>query len=79
MSGELITLGFKPALASHKERMERPENLHMAEVALKELTGAAYRIRCIILEQPAGSPSAPGGHLVQAALNAGARRLSPDS
>jgi hypothetical protein len=76
VAGEIITFGFKPGLVSHKERIERPENLRLAETALKELTGADYRIRCIIVEQPAGATA--GGHLVQAAINAGARRVPPE-
>jgi len=77
VDGVTIILGFKPNLAIHKDRVEKPENLRFVEQALKELTGKDYRIRCVITngERPASQQAEPG-HLVQAALNAGARRIS---
>ena len=78
VEGEQVTLGFKRSWTIHKERMERPENLRLAEQALEELTGTRYRIRCVILASSDPAQSAdPRGHLVRAALDAGARRL-PD-
>lgn len=73
LEGQTVVLAFKPGLASHKERLERPENLRLVEMALKELTGQEYRIRCVILND-AGSPPGGRGHLVRAALAAGAQR-----
>ncbi len=77
VDGGFITLGFRPGLASHKERVERPESLRLVEEAVKELTGTPYRIRCTLVEQPPGAPSSGGGHLVQAAIKAGAKRVPP--
>ncbi len=79
---QILVLSFRPALASHKERMERPENLRYAEDAIRQLSGTPYRIRCILNDNPTGSQppnGGAGGHLVQAALNAGARRVNPPS
>lgn len=77
VDGLTIILGFKPNLAIHKDRVEKPENLRFVEQALKEMTGKDYRIRCILLngERPSSQADSKG-HLVQAALNAGARRIS---
>ena len=76
MDGQDLVLGFKPGLVSHKQRMERPENLRMAEQAIQELTGTAYRIRCVIVEQDGPPQSTASGHLVRAALDAGARHAT---
>lgn len=77
LEGQTLILGFKPGLTSHKERMEKPENLRLAERAVKELTGTEYRIRCVMVGQgpPPPRQGEAKGHLVRAALDAGARRV----
>lgn len=77
VEGQTLFLGFKPTHLSHKERLERPENLRLVEQALKELAGVEYRIRCVVVNA-SDNPAAAGakGHLVRAALDAGARRMS---
>ncbi|MEK7216639.1 MAG: hypothetical protein AAB289_13695, partial [Chloroflexota bacterium] len=72
-----VVLGFRAALSSHKERIEKPEALRMAEMAIQELTGVAYRIRCVVVENGAPTSAADArGHLVRAALEAGAKQVN---
>lgn len=70
---DTLVLGFREAMKSHIERIEKPDALRLAEAAVKDLTGTAYRIRCIVVEQAAGGRA--GGHLIEAAMQAGARRV----
>ena len=76
VENESIVIGFKEGMRSHKDRIEKPEALRLAEAAVRELTGTPYRLRFVVVEQPAGAPpSRQSGHLVQAAINAGARHV----
>ncbi len=77
IEGNHVVLGFRGAFSSHKERIEKPENLRLAEMAIQELTGAGYRIRCVLVENGAPAPAGDArGHLVRAALEAGAKQVT---
>jgi DNA polymerase III gamma/tau subunit len=76
-----ITLGFNSNFKAHKDRLDQDANRRLIEQGLKELTGVDYRIRVVLVDN-GGQPQqteTPKGHLVRAALDAGARRVSPDS
>ena len=77
IEGETLVLSFQPVMAAHRKRIE--DNIRIAEDAIRQATGTNYRIRCILSEATATQDSPQSGHLVEAALKAGARRVTPPS
>ena len=78
-----VTIGFRAALKVHKDRVEQDANMRMIEQGIKQLTGVDYRVRIVLVENgaagPGGGGEPPKGHLVRAALDAGARRVPPEA
>ncbi|MSQ14793.1 MAG: DNA polymerase III subunit gamma/tau [Dehalococcoidia bacterium] len=68
---DTIVLSFKHP--SHKERIEQPNNLKLAETALKSLLGKNYRIQCVVDPESATNNSRQGGHLLRAAVEMGGK------
>ena len=68
---DTIILGFKHP--SHKERIEQPNNLRLAETALHSLLGKSYRLQCVVDTESATNSSKQGGHLVRAAIQMGGK------
>ena len=86
VDGGTITLGFTSSFKAHKDRLDLDANRRLVEQALKAACGVDYRLRVILVDNvsdgpnetpnganPSDGPSPKGGHLVRAALNAGAR------
>jgi DNA polymerase-3 subunit gamma/tau len=67
LEGDTIVLGFY--WEWHKEKIEDPKYRHMVESKVSEVFGAPYKIRCILTERN----KKPQGHLIEAALQMGAR------
>ena len=67
LEGETLVLGFYYEF--HKEKIEDPKYRHMVEAKVSEVFGKNYKIRCMLTERKAASR----GHLVEAALQMGAK------
>jgi DNA polymerase-3 subunit gamma/tau len=67
LEGETLVLGFYYEF--HKEKIEDPKYRHMVEAKVNEVFGKNYKIRCMLTERKAASR----GHLVEAALQMGAK------
>ncbi len=65
VEGDTLVLGFYYAF--HKEKIEDPKYRHMVEAKVSEVFATPYKIRCTLIG-PKGK-----GHLVEAALQMGAR------
>jgi hypothetical protein len=86
LEGNVITLGFTANFKAHKDRLDQDANRRLVEQAMRAACGVDYRLRVVVVDNgsdgpneaangakpPNGSPQG-GGHLVRAALNAGAR------
>jgi len=68
---DTIVLGFKHP--SHKERIEQPNNLRLAEAALQLLLGKSYRLQCVVDVEGMANSSRQGGHLVRAVIEMGGK------
>jgi len=71
--GDVLVLGFYHEF--HKNYIDNRKYLHLIEKKLKEVFGHTYTVNCILIQQGQKSELKPAGsnHLVEAALNMGAR------
>ena len=67
LEGETLVLGFYYEF--HKEKIEDPKYRHMVEAKVSEVFGKNYKVRCMLTERKPASR----GHLVEAALQMGAK------
>ncbi|MBE0415552.1 MAG: DNA polymerase III subunit gamma/tau [Dehalococcoidia bacterium] len=67
LEGDTLVLGFYYDF--HKEKIEDPKYRNMVERKVSEVFGQPYKIRCVLTERKKKAP----GHLVEAALQMGAR------
>jgi DNA polymerase-3 subunit gamma/tau len=72
IEGETLVLGFYYEF--HKEKIEDPKYRHMVEAKVSEVFGKNYKIRCMLTERKAASR----GHLVEAALQMGAKIIEEE-
>jgi len=72
LEGETLVLGFYYEF--HKEKIEDPKYRHMVEKKVSEVFGKNYKIRCMLTERKAASR----GHLVEAALQMGAKIIEEE-
>ena len=72
LEGETLVLGFYYEF--HKEKIEDPKYRHMVEAKVSEVFGKNYKIRCMLTERKAASR----GHLVEAALQMGAKIIEEE-
>jgi len=67
VEGDTLILGFYYQF--HKEKIEDPKYRHMVEAKVNQVFGKPYKIRCVLTERKKKDL----GHLVEAALQMGAR------
>jgi len=72
LDGDTLVLGFYYGF--HKEKIEDPKYRHMVEAKVNQVFGKPYKIRCILTERKKKDQ----GHLVEAALQMGARIIDEE-
>ncbi|MFQ5826718.1 MAG: hypothetical protein ACE5IA_05100, partial [Dehalococcoidia bacterium] len=72
LEGETLVLGFYHSF--HKDKIEDPKYRYLIERKLGQIFGVSYRIECTLVERKKAAQ--PRGHLIDAALEAGANIIS---
>ncbi len=72
LEGDILKLGFYHNF--HREKMEDPKYRFLVEKKLSQIYGVSYRIECTMVERK--KEARPEGHLIDAALETGARIIS---